>query len=64
LSLWRIADRVKVTLMHSFYEALEAPAAPGSPVLAAALRQATLRTRAEHETSFMWAPFTLFGNPY
>lgn len=64
LSLWRVGDRVTAKLMRRFYEELAAAPQSGSPALALALRQAMLRTREEQESTSMWAPFMVFGNPY
>lgn len=64
LSLWRVADRVGERLMLRFYDALRDSPDAGGPVIANALRAAMLATRAEHPSSFLWAPFTLLGNPY
>ena len=64
LSLWRVADKVTATLMRSFDEELEAAAPVDSPAVAEALRRAMLRTRMQYESTFMWAPSMLLGNPY
>jgi len=40
------------------------PPDSGSPVIAAALRSAMLETREEDPRAFLWAPFTLLGDPY
>ena len=64
LSLWRVGDRVTEQLMVRFYDALQVPRAIGSPVIAAALREAMLETRQEDPRSLLWAPFALLGNPY
>jgi CHAT domain-containing protein len=64
LAQWRVADRVTARLMLRFYEVLLEERDATQPQLAAALRRAMLDTREEDRRSFLWAPFTLTGNPY
>ncbi len=63
LSLWRVADQVSKELMSHFYERLEAEE-DKSARAARALREAMLRVRVNHPQTFLWAPFSLIGNPF
>ena len=58
MSLWRVPDRQRETLMAEFYRRL----LDGRP-RADALRDAQLALKAEHEDPYFWGAFICQGDP-
>ena len=60
-TLWEVDDRSSVQIMKSFYENLNAQRPARDKAHALAIAQRQMRTTAEHEHPYYWAPFMLVG---